>query len=233
MSIELWFAVVGAILAVVGIWATVVAYRKTRPAKTIDFEIVQSERFLAEHSSLTRLHMFWGDDFETGAPVQHPTIIRLRFTNSGTMEIPAKDFEDEPIAITTIGARMIEATVTEVSHSTIHALGPLSVMRGQSTALAPNGLELKEYIEVLITLDGGEDIQVTSRVRGQTRPIRRLSHDPRPSPHVTRAAAMFVSGYMVGGFQLLFEYGHISVAVIMGIVGAGIGVVTLLSVRRR
>jgi len=127
--------IIGTSLGVLGIFIGLVTYWLSRQPKTIDYFIIKSRDITVVNSRQlrqfprqpeARIALSWHGIDGSEIIVQRPRIRVLRIKNTGKKEITSDDFV-EPIRIhIPIGERIIESTITSVSHSRIHPLGVIS-----------------------------------------------------------------------------------------------------------
>ena len=170
-----WPAVIGYILGIVGICATILVYYLTRISKTLDWQILTAGRMVAAFTTTVDVKVLVNDSV-----LSNPNIVALTIRNTGAAAIAANEW-DGPIEIQFTKSVVESVEITDRSSPRVGRdieVGWAVFESGQSAAFIRNIglLNRGEWFAVQLITDGEEDAPVcTARFAGQTRGMKEVT----------------------------------------------------------
>lgn len=187
-------------IGLVGILVTIVIARHSRDRKALGFEVLNNLALLSR--GLPRGHELkvqYGS-----AEVKDPRIVTVRVSNVGNRPIVASDY-DEGLLISNIETGHI-LSASHVGPESEKLAGPLVIdgNTAKSVSLQPRLLNANESFDVQLVCDGPVSIKASSRIVGQTAPIRQVDSAPKaldrfPSIVASGGLLLVAAGIILSG----------------------------------
>jgi hypothetical protein len=152
-----------AVLAIERFW-----HRKDRSTKTLDYRVIDDLPILANRPDDDDLKVTYMDE-----EVNHPRIVRVRFTNTGKQVIKSTDFL-EPYVISCRTSNLLDATITDESDQNLVMMFETDSRNSDGNGtitLTCNTLNTGDTFTVQLIVDSEKPtgIKVSGRIEGQTR----------------------------------------------------------------
>lgn len=194
----------GVAVAVIGIGLTSYWRQRDKDSKHLDYQILSDTPIITSRDKPEILKVVFGE-----TEVSNPYITEIRFKNTGKQVIEDGDFLSS-FGIMRGNAKVLDANVVGESEEGLFEYVSVPIdPKNEPVKINPNTLNRGDWFTVQVIYESGDDenITVTGRIKGQTRPPQEYQ-DREGLTSNARTKMIFGAQFLLVGAVLLLTFTH-------------------------